>query len=238
VTCPTFELLSAEADGALNNLEAEALKAHLDGCPQCHTRRAELLLLKRAVRNAAAPAEASDALKQRLAAAARSRPRSGQQFRSAIVLGFASAAMALGFLVPVLRDRAALAETIGDHVDITVKREEPFDAVSDDPKVLERAFAGKIDFGFRIPVLPAARLVGARLCHIGGREVPLASYERDGRRISLFASRGGGNNRQADCQEGVSGFTVCRRRTDGVDYTLVSDYPQAEAKSILMAAAL
>jgi anti-sigma factor RsiW len=88
----------------------------------------------------------------------------------------------------------------------------------------------------RLSSLLIPRLVGARLCDIGGRRVPLASYEREGRRISLFASRGGSDRQEERCEEGVRCFTVCRRTVGGVDYTLVSNYPGSEAKLIFTAA--
>jgi anti-sigma factor RsiW len=236
MSCPSFESLSAEVDGALSGLEEEATRSHIDGCSKCRARRTELLLLKSVVREATASASASDALRARLAATVRDRRRWRTRRLAAFAGALTAAAVAVGILVPVVRSRAALAELIGDHVDITVKREEPFDVVGSEPGALARWFDGKIDFPLRIPQLPAARLVGARLCDIGGRRVPLASYEREGRRISLFASRGAADREEGKCDEGVRGFTVCRRTIGGVDYTLVSDYPGSEAKLILTAA--
>ncbi len=184
MSCPTFESLSAEVDGELAQLEAEAVRSHLVGCDQCRARRTELLLLQGAVRNASAAPLASDGLK------------------------------ALG---------------------TTVTGEEPFDVMSSDATVLERWFEGKLDYRFRIPRPPATRLLGARLCDVGGRQFPLAAYDREGRRLSLFALGASAGSRGGTCREGVAGFTVCRQVTDGIDYMLVSDYPGAEAKRILTA---
>src|SRR5260370_344534 len=96
-------------------------------------------------------------------------------------------------------------------------------------------FGGKLDSRFRIPGPPATRLLGARLCDVGGRQFPLAAYDREGRRLSLFALGASAGSRGGTCREGVAGFTVCRQVTDGIDYMLVSDYPGAEAKRILTA---
>jgi anti-sigma factor RsiW len=220
MSCPSFEALSAEVDGFLSGLEEEATRSHIDGCSHCRARRTELLLLKSVVRDATASASASDALRARLAATVRDRRRSRARRVAALAGALTAAAVAVGLVVPVVRSRAALAELIGDHVDITVKRDEPFDVMGSEPVALARWFEGKIDFPLRIPQLPEARLVGARLCDIGGRRVPLASYEREGRRVSLFASRGASDSQEERCQEGVRGFTVCRRTVGGVDYTL------------------
>jgi len=102
--------------------------------------------------------------------------------------------------------------------------------------VLERWFGGKVGFTVRIPRVPASRLLGARLCNVGGQKIPLASYDRQGRRMSLFAMGPATSDADEGCQEGVRGFTLCRRAAAGIEYMLVSDYPQAEAKQLLIAA--
>src|SRR5260370_23472331 len=66
----------------------------------------------------------------------------------------------------------------------TVTGEEPFDGMSSDATVLEPWFEGKLDYRFPVPRPPATRLLGARLCDVGGRQFPLAAYDREGRRLS------------------------------------------------------
>jgi anti-sigma factor RsiW len=146
------------------------------------------------------------------------------------------ALVATAVLGPVVRDRRALKELIGDHVDITLKRDEAFDVTGNDPGLLARWFDGKIDFPLRIPQLPSARLVGARLCDIGGRQVPLASYELGTERVSMFVDRAGRRTRAMVCEEQVHGFTVCRRTIAGLEYLFVSDLPSNQAGSIMTAA--
>ena len=155
---------------------------------------------------------------------------------SALGAGLTVVLAALVLVPPIARDRRAMAELIGDHVGITVTREEPFDIAGGDPRELERWFRGKIDFPLHIPPVPAAKLVGARLCNIAGRRIPLASYELGTRRVSILAERTGRTSLPLRCEEQVHGFTVCRRTVDGIEYLLVSDYPAQQASGILTAA--
>src|SRR5690348_7387488 len=73
MSCPTFESLSAELDGELAELEAQAVRSHLGGCDKCRARRLELLLLQGAVRDASIASFESDELKARLVATVRKR---------------------------------------------------------------------------------------------------------------------------------------------------------------------
>jgi len=232
MSCPTFESLSAEVDGELAELEAAAVRSHLDGCDKCRTRRSELLLLQGAVRNASVVPPASDGLKTRLWATVRQRRRA---FALRLGVGLAAAAALVVLLLPLVQSKDVIPELVGDHLGTTVKGEEPFDVVSSDANVVEHWFDGKLDYKFRIPRLAAARLLGGRMCDVGGRQFPLAAYDREGRRMSLIALGTAAGSGQGTCKEGVRGFTVCRQVADGVDYMLVSDYPRSEAKGVLTA---
>ena len=233
MSCLTFESLSAELDGELAELEREAVRSHLDGCDKCRARRTELVLLRSAVRDASAAPFESDRLNGRLMATVRKRRRA-LAFRVSLGLAAAAAAVAV-LLVPMLGGKDVVTELVGDHLGTTVTGEEPFDVASSDPNVVERWFDGKLDYKLRIPRPPEARLLGGRLCNVGARQFPLAAYVREGRRISLFAMGTATASRKGDCREGVRGFTVCRQAADGIDYMLVSDYPQPEAKRVLTA---
>jgi anti-sigma factor RsiW len=237
MSCTPFEALSAYADDSLPELESATVVGHLQSCPSCRARLDELRWLKDAVRSTALPAEASEEFRTRLAAAAAGSGRRRRSLRlGTLAAGLAVVLAALLVVPPFVRERRAMAELIGDHVGITVTREEAFDIASGDPRTLERWFTGKIDFPLRIPKLRAATLVGARLCDIGGRHIPLASYELGTRRVSMFVERTGRRTGQALCEEQVHGFTVCRRTVAGIEYLFVSDYPAEKASGILTAA--
>jgi len=237
MSCTPFETLSAFADAALPELESGTVASHVHSCPSCRTRLDELRWLKDAVRSSAPPALATEEFKARLVTtAARSRQRRRNVRLGALAGGLGVALAALLLVPPLVRDRRAMAELIGDHVGITVTREEAFDVSGGDPRSLERWFTGKIDFPLHIPQVPQARLVGARLCDIAGRHIPLASYELGTRRVSIFLERTGRPSRPMACDERVHGFTVCRQTVGGIEYLFVSDYPAREAGSILTAA--
>ncbi len=233
MSCPSFETLSAEADGALSDVEATDLRPHLDGCGHCQTVLAEIRLLKNEVRKVSLGSEPGRVDRGRFVEAVRQRRRWKRRRWVGVSAASAVALVVAAVAFPLVRQRQALAEMIGDHVDITVKREEAFDVVGSDPQALAQSFKGKIDFALQIPRLPDGELVGARLCNIQGRGIPLASYELHGHRVSLFVAAGGASGPDTRCEERVKGYTVCRRSLHGVEYLLVSDYSAPEAKDIL-----
>lgn len=230
-----FETLSAYADGSLPELEAATIGNHVNSCSDCRSSLEELRWLKDVVKSSAPAAVASDALEARLAGAA-NRRRRRRRIGLTVTGGLATALAVVLVALPIVRERRAMAELIGDHVGITVTREEAFDVTGADAGTLERWFTGKIDFPLHIPQVAQAKLVGARLCDIAGRHIPLASYELGTRRVSIFVERTGRSARTTACDEQVHGYTVCRRTVEGVEYLLVSDYPASEAGNILTAA--
>src|SRR5262249_39093386 len=160
----------------------ELLRPHVDDCQRCQTTLSELRLLKSEIRKVSLGPEAGRFDAGRLAEVVRRRARWRRRRWVGLAAASAAAPIIPGIAVTIFRQRQALAEMIGDHVDITVKREEAFDVVGSDPQELARSFLGKIDFALQIPRLPEGQLVGARLCNIQGRGIPLASYEIHGRR--------------------------------------------------------
>ena len=230
-----LETLSAYVDDSLPELEAATVGSHVHSCPACRSQLDELRWLKGVVKSSALPATATDEFKARLAAAVARRQRRRRMVLA--LTGGLGAALAVALVaLPIVRERRAMAELIGDHVGITVTREEAFDVTSADAGTLERWFTGKLDFPLHIPRVAQAKLVGARLCDIAGRRIPLASYELGARRVSIFVERTGRSARSLVCDEQVHGYTVCRRTVEGIEYLLVSDYPAGEAGSILTAA--
>jgi len=51
--------------------------------------------------------------------------------------------------------------------------------------------------------------------------------------LSLFVSRVRRGSTEPSCRDRVGGYTVCGRIAGEVDYTLISDYPESEAKVLL-----
>ena len=86
MSCPTFDSVSREVDGELSELEAQAVRTHVNGCDSCRARRQELLSLNAALRKSALPAS-TESLTARLTAAA-------LHHRRARRIGFGAAALA------------------------------------------------------------------------------------------------------------------------------------------------
>jgi anti-sigma factor RsiW len=229
--CAAFEMLSAGVDGALSENVALSRPAHLVTCERCRALRAELLLLKAAVRDVAPAHPASEALKARLVASIVRR----RKLRTAaiwVAAAAALAAVALGVARP-WRANDLLAQLVGDHVLITLNGAKPLEVRNGDPGAVERWFADKLDFALRLPRLGDANVVGGRVCSIAGRRVALTFYDLQGRRMSLFVSDRDDEGR-ASCSS-VRGFTVCNEPARGLAYALVTDLPAAEAERLLRA---
>src|SRR5215472_5354488 len=99
MSCITFESLSAEVDGELAELEAAAVRSHLEGCDKCRALRIKLLVIRGAVRDASVVSPASNGLKARLLATARKRRRASAL---RLGLGLAAAAAVAAFLLPLV----------------------------------------------------------------------------------------------------------------------------------------
>ncbi len=231
MSCIAFEVLSAGVDGALSEHESHGVQAHLSTCDRCQARRAELLMLKAAVRDGAKTHPASEALKAWLAASV-VRLR---KLRSAAIwvaaAGVLAAVVALGVARP-WRANDLLAQLVGDHVLITLNEAKPLEVRDHDAGAIERWFGGKLDFALRLPRLDGASVVGGRVCNFAGRRVALTFYDLQGRRMSLFVTDREDQVGEG-CSEGVRGFTICREPAHGLAYALVTDLPPAEAQRLL-----
>ncbi len=125
------------------------------------------------------------------------------------------------------------SELVGDHMLTALNRDKPLHITSHDPRAVESWFAGSLDFAVSLPRMPQAKLAGGRLCTIAGRRVALAFYDLGPHRLSLFVMGPDGRTRGGACQEGIRGFSVCRRLYQGIEYALVSDLPAGEAGRLL-----
>lgn len=234
MTCPSFETLGAEIDGALPDAEAVAVRSHTATCDRCRANRARILLLKAEVRAGTAVSPASNALKARLTAVLHRQRRRRVRWAT---LGAAVAVAATLIGLYVVRATPApdvVEELVGDHVETQVAGTEPLDVVQGDAKGLAHWFESRMGLAPRVPTVPEARLLGGRICNLsGGKRVPLLAYDRGGRRLSLFPLGSAASVAKTQCRPGVRGFTVCRGAFAGVDYLLVSDYSAAEAETIL-----
>src|SRR5262249_24392835 len=145
MSCTPFETLSAYADSALTEYESATVTDHVQSCASCRSRLDDLRWLKDAVRSTAAPATASEEFRARLAAGAARGRGGGKSRRRGAAAGGLRVVLAASLLIPpVVRERRAMAELIGDHVGITVTREEAFDIAGNDARNLERWFTGKV----------------------------------------------------------------------------------------------
>src|SRR5262249_61919257 len=122
MSCPSFEILSADADGALSAAEVKQLRPHIDGCQYCQTTLSELQLLKSEVRKVSLPAEAGRFDSGRLAAAVRQRARWRRRRWVGLAAGRAAGALLAGIGGPTVPPGQGRGQVRGGQVAITVKR--------------------------------------------------------------------------------------------------------------------
>jgi anti-sigma factor RsiW len=232
--CPDFETLSADVDGAAPETARPEIKSHIAECKRCQQVRAQLLVLKAAVRASVPDPQPSARLRERIEAlvpATPPRPRRWTKWPLA-----AAILVALGLGAFLWRSRSGesrlVEQLVGDHILNALGHEKPIEVTSADPKVVEQWIAGKVDFAVDLPKLPGAQLAGGRLCSVAGRRALLAFYDMGPHRMSLFAMATEPHPGPR-CREGVQGFTVCRRSARGVDYTIVSDLPASQVSPLL-----
>ena len=103
------------------------------------------------------------------------------------------------------------------------RRALPLDVKASDLGRIQRFFSDKVPFVVRPPRIahPQARLVGARLSHLGAHDGVLLQYDVNGRRVSVFVSDPNAVPSQAE--HGARGYQVFMFRRNGIGYAVASE---------------
>jgi anti-sigma factor RsiW len=237
--------LSAYVDHALGAPERGAIDAHLGDCEPCRARVASLRALKHAIARLGSREEPPLAVRARIEALARAPSRGRRLMRlgaaAAIFLLCAGGALIWRFLPkaeqriirPTDPNGSLDVQLVGDHVLNALGHQKPIEIASEDPEVVERWFASRLALAVKLPRVAGTKVAGGRLCNVAGRLTALTFIDWGDHRLSLFAMPPEGGEARVSCSEGVRGFSVCRRRVQGVEYALVSDLPPHEAARFL-----
>ncbi len=110
------------------------------------------------------------------------------------------------------------------------------EVASQDPSVVSRFFANRLDFDPYVPILAGADLIGGRVCTIAGSKSQLLFYRLGDRKLSLYVM-----NQPVDavsqCRQ-VGQHHVCGRRHGPLSLVLVGDESDSALEELLKRAAL
>lgn len=223
-------------DGELDAGVRWMLDAHAAACQACarrleFQRRLKVLVARRG-RSPEPPAYLAEKVRRAVEQARDPRP---PRHRLPVPTLAAAVLAVVGVLAwAVLRPggpEPGLAEALArDHASYLAKTDAA-QVQSNNPRAIETWFRGKLPFDLRLPEL-AAVPAGARVCRVLDRRCALVFYEKDGRRLSLFAF--GPDDFQGPMPDGVreGHFTVIGWREGGGRYAVVSDLEPAEAERL------
>jgi anti-sigma factor RsiW len=228
-------------DGGPRVATPEVIEAqqHLEACAACQQFVREMRIFGEAIHNAAPREQAPAEVRTRLfTAIARARagahqPLSGRYHRAqwlaaAVVLsiGLAGALTANRLLRDAFSD--PIAAIVEDHAKTLGESH----IASGDPAEITRWLARQVHFAVYVPVLPGAKLRGARLCVLDGRRGAVVEYDVDGVAVSYFVvpygtQRPGGATPGPFERTRRSGYQVVSWREPGLLHAMVGNLSES-----------
>jgi anti-sigma factor RsiW len=185
-SCPPFAELNALIDGDLDSEAELEVRRHLDLCAACRRTVAAITALKQAVGRAYASETPPPALRRAVVARSRTRRVKWHWWAGAIAAMLLAVVGALVVAGDHPSAVSALATSlVADHVH---SLSEPYflETSTADPEELNRWFQDRLTYPVTMRALPDSRLLGGRRRTIFGHPAAVASYEKNGDRISLF----------------------------------------------------
>ncbi len=229
-----LERISAKLDDALADGERENFERHLAACGECRTR----LLFMRAVKHAVARLPSRETPPGAVRAHVESLLLEGDRTKRPTVLRRTGTALALlGLLWAGLflrqrqeRPRVDMAEALVDDHLRSLPEAMPAEVTTSDPQQVVRFFSGRVPFPPVAPNLRGSRLIGGRLCKLGGKRAELLFYRSGDRTLSLYAF--GGDMDMGGCRE-ARGHWVCGRQLGDLTLLLVGQASGDELRRLL-----
>jgi len=232
--------LDAYVDNELNLPESAEIGEHVEGCPTCHLRLAELESLGRLVRSLpyyTAPtrlraAVAAMPTQRRLA------PRTLALAAAAVVAVSLGAALAIQAVRSqrVVGATALVAESVVNNHVRALMGDHLLDVPSSDQHTVKPWFLGKLDFSPPVTDLGAVGfpLVGGRLEYVEGRPVAAVIYKRRQHTIDLFVWPASDTGATIDARS-IRGFHVRHWIRHGMSFWAVTDLNDQELDEFVRA---
>jgi anti-sigma factor RsiW len=218
-----FENISAWHDGEVTPEDAVRIEAHITGCEPCR-RAVEVLGSVRRALVAKADGEVPKRVRDRAEVAARNATAS-RRGPWAITAALAAAAAAAALLVvsPSRGVGEAMADELVSHHVRGFARERPCDFESSDPGAVAGWLEGKLGYAVTVPSLPGTRLLGARLCQLGGTRTAALMFASGDKPLTVFVPPPGSvaataaralARRGVGCIQGPLGNAICARSVE------------------------
>jgi anti-sigma factor RsiW len=231
-------LLWPESDSGASAAEIARARAHVVECESCRRFMDEMHSLARDLRalgsGESAPPEVRERVRARVADARTAhRPQIAGRRRAALWLVTAASVAGLAFLYARVGVETPGTQVIGAVVEDHLRALHQQAIESSEPAAVERWLVEHVSLAVRVPVLPEARLEGARVCHLNGARGTVIRYHVDGKPVSYYimTESPGARGRSEDDTfhvEAQAGYNVIAWRQDGLLHALVGDLPRAK----------
>jgi anti-sigma factor RsiW len=232
-------LLDAFQDNELDSVTSLAVQEHFDDCTCCRRlyqwnaeSRASLQRLREATPSG------SDALRGSvLEIAARDRRMVWFSLRRPALAAAAAIAVLLGIAGVAFQLRVGESPDVmffvADHLR-ALARSEPVELRTSEPREAERWLQARLPFAATVPIPPAFRLLGVRLCKVRGEPAGFLLYDHDGRLLTCYlnqrsqtALRGFDTTTPSRVKVGTcEGKNIAAWDADHTGYVLVGDMPR------------
>ena len=230
-------------DDELGPEQSLEIEGHLEGCTECRAELEREGRLRVALRRVAVEVRAPASLRRRVRETMdRDRETKTRWHR---LWPVAAAAMILSAFVwrGIGTESNELFEAAERH-----GRNLPLDVVAADIGQVQQFFDDKLPFAMHLPRIgpPRVERLGGRLTTVGNRDAAYVRYEMTRGRLSMFVYEDPGFDvsdvaplyrlgGQRVLVQRVRGYTVARWRTQGVVYSVITDMPERELSSVLVA---
>ena len=185
--------LDLYADGELESGQAQVLREHLRGCPECAAEALERVQMKRSVQIAGKRYVPSAELRQRISKSIASKPRreSGWHWKILVLPALSLVILSLAVNLYVSRESARRQRVYSELADLhvaTLASATPVDVLSTDRHTVKPWFQGKIPFTFNLPELQGSgfTLLGGRVTYLAQTPGAHLIYELRKHEISVF----------------------------------------------------
>jgi len=211
-----LEILSAWHDGEATSEEIARAEAHVPQCASCQAARRRFQLVRVALRSVHLRPGADRTT-------FRKEPLRQRRGRRRLLAGMLAAAAIVLLLVPgwsYRQSRTAVFDELEARHLTAFAKAVPCDFESADPEAVRRWISEQLGHDVQVPVVPGAKLLGARRCRLSNKPTVALMYRHGEEPLSLFLPPAGtwtemetGRLARAStrCTVGRLGVAVCAR---------------------------